>query len=61
MGTAAASNLQAFKGSEADFVRTVQNGRPGTGMTPWKGLISEDDIRAIARFIKQLATDPARP
>lgn len=61
MGTAAASNLQAFKGSEADFVRTVQNGRPGTGMTPWKGLISEDDIRAIARYIKQLATDPARP
>ena len=60
-GTAAASNLQAFKGSEADFVRTVQNGRPGTGMTPWKGLISEEDIRAIARYIKQLATDPARP
>jgi len=60
-GTAAASNLQAFKGSEADFLRTVQNGRPGTGMTPWKGLISEDDIRAIARYIKQLATDPARP
>jgi len=60
-GTAAASNLQAFKGSEADFVRTVQNGRAGTGMTPWKGLISEEDIRAIARYIKQLATDPARP
>jgi polar amino acid transport system substrate-binding protein len=60
-GTPAASNLQAFKGSEADFVRTVQNGRPGTGMTPWKGLISEEDIRAIARYIKQLATDPARP
>jgi ABC-type amino acid transport substrate-binding protein len=60
-GTAAASNLQVFKGSEADFVRTVQNGRPGTGMTPWKGLISEEDIRAIARYIKQLATDPARP
>lgn len=59
-GTAAASNLQAFKGSEADFVRTVQNGRPGTGMTPWKGLINEEDIRAIARYIKQLATDSAR-
>src|SRR5947209_3710137 len=56
-GTPAASNLQAFKGSEADFVRVVQTGRPGTGMTPWKGLISEQDIRAIARYIKQLATD----
>ena len=59
-GTPAASNLQAFKGSEADFVRVVQTGRPGTGMTPWKGLISEEDIRAIARYIKQLATDSAR-
>ena len=60
-GTAAAANLLAFKGSEADFVRIVQTGRPGTGMTPWKGLINEEDIRAIARYIKLLATDPGRP
>ena len=29
-------------------------------MTPWKGLISDDDIRAIVRYVKQLSTDPAR-
>jgi ABC-type amino acid transport substrate-binding protein len=54
-GTAAAANLQAFKGTEADFLRIVQNGRPGTGMTPWKGIISDDDIRNIGRYIKWLS------
>jgi polar amino acid transport system substrate-binding protein len=53
-GTAAAANLRAFKGTEADFLRIVQNGRPGTGITPWKGLISEEEIRNIARYVKQL-------
>jgi ABC-type amino acid transport substrate-binding protein len=59
-GTAAAANLHVFKGSEEDFLRVVRNGRPGTAMTPWKGLISDDDIRAIARYLKQLSTDAAR-
>lgn len=57
-GTPAAANLQAFKGSEDDFVKVVRNGRPGTAMTPWKGIVSDDDIRAIARYVKQLSTDP---
>jgi len=56
-GTPAAANLLAFKGSEDDFLRIVQNGRPGTGMTPWKGIIPDDDIRGIARYIKQLPKD----
>jgi ABC-type amino acid transport substrate-binding protein len=57
-GTPAAANLQAFKGSEDDFLKVVRNGRPGTAMTPWKGIVSDDDIRAIARYVKQLSTDP---
>lgn len=56
-GTPAAANLLAFKGSEDDFLRIVQTGRPGTGMTPWKGIIADDDIRGIARYIKQLPKD----
>jgi polar amino acid transport system substrate-binding protein len=59
-GTAAAANLHVFKGSEDDFLRVVRDGRPGTAMTPWKGLISDDDIRAIARYLKQLSTEAAR-
>jgi len=58
-GTVAAANLVAFKGAEDDFLRVVRNGRPGTGMTPWKGLIPDDDIRAMARYLKQLSTGTA--
>ena len=54
-GTAAAANLRAFKGTEDDFLRITRNGRAGTGMTPWKGLIDDEDIRNIARYIKQLS------
>jgi mono/diheme cytochrome c family protein len=54
-GSAAAANLRAFKGTEDDFLRIVRDGRAGTGMTPWKGLISDDEIRNIARYIKQLS------
>jgi cytochrome c oxidase cbb3-type subunit III len=54
-GTAAAANLRAFKGSEDDFLRIVRDGRAGTAMTPWKGLISDEEIRNMARYIKQLA------
>src|SRR5215470_6184572 len=46
-GTAAAANLRAFKGTEDDFLRVVRNGRSGTAMTPWKGLIDDDEIRNI--------------
>lgn len=59
-GTPVATNLLVFKGSEDDFLRVVQNGRPGTAMTPWKGIISDDDIRSIALYLKQLSTDTAR-
>jgi polar amino acid transport system substrate-binding protein len=54
-GTPFAANLRTFKGSEADFLRIVRNGRPGTAMTPWKGLISDEDIVDIGRYIKALA------
>lgn len=53
-GSAVAANLRAFKGSEDDFLRVVQKGRPGTAMTPWKGIISDNDTRDIARYIKSL-------
>jgi mono/diheme cytochrome c family protein len=60
-GTPAAANLRAFKGSEDDFIRIVRNGRAGTGMTPWKGLITDDEIRNIARYVKGLSGGTERP
>ena len=59
-GSPAAASLLGFKGTEDDFLRVVQKGRPGTAMTPWKGLISDDEIRNIARFVKQLSTTSGR-
>jgi polar amino acid transport system substrate-binding protein len=57
-GSAAAPSLQPFKGTEADFVRKVlTGGRPGTAMIPWKGLISEDEIRNIARYVEMIGTN----
>ena len=54
-GTPVAANLQTFKGTEDDFLLIVRNGRPGTAMTPWRGLIADDDIRNIARYVKGLS------
>lgn len=54
-GTPVAANLQTFKGTEDDFLRIVRNGRLGTAMTPWRGLIADDEIRNIARYVKGLA------
>ena len=54
-GTPVAANLQIFKGTEDDFLRLVRNGRPGTAMTPWRGIIADDDIRNIARYVKGLS------
>ena|SRR5438445_11060890 len=59
-GTTAAANLRAFKGTEDDFLRIVRKGRAGTGMTPWKGLISDEHIRDIARYIQQLSGESGR-
>jgi ABC-type amino acid transport substrate-binding protein len=50
-GSPAAPNLRLFKGTEEDFLKKVLTGRPGTAMIPWKGLISEDEIRNIARYV----------
>jgi polar amino acid transport system substrate-binding protein len=54
-GTPVVADLLAFRGTETDFVRVVLNGRMGTAMTPWRGLLSEDEIRAIRAYLQRLA------
>ena len=54
-GTAAAANLRAFKGTEDDFLRITRNGRAGTGMTPWKGLISDGAVAGHAAAVEPSA------
>jgi ABC-type amino acid transport substrate-binding protein len=53
-GSALAPDLTAFKGMDDDFVKVVLNGRPGTGMQPFKGLLSEEEIRQIRAYISTL-------
>jgi cytochrome c55X len=53
-GGALAPSLTAFKGTDDDFVKTILNGRSGTGMPPFKGLLSEEEIRQIRAYIGTL-------
>jgi polar amino acid transport system substrate-binding protein len=53
-GSVLAPNLTAFKGTDDDFVKAVLNGRPGTGMAPFKGLLSDEEIRQIRAYISKL-------
>ena len=38
--------------SDAELRDTIMNGRPGTAMPPWKGILTQQDIEAIVQFIK---------
>ena len=42
----------ALAGRSADALRLViRNGRPGTAMPPWQGLVSDADIEALVRIL----------
>jgi ABC-type amino acid transport substrate-binding protein len=47
-------NLKEFQGTVERFVKGSLDGRPDRGMPPWKGKLSEDEIRAILAFIQTL-------
>lgn len=34
------------------FLQTVLNGRPEKGMPPWKGILQEDELWTIFRFLR---------
>ena len=55
-GTRIAPSLQAFKGTDEQFVKTVLEGRQGTAMAPYRNVFSpqvawkiRDHVRARAR------------
>ncbi len=53
-GGGLAANLTTFKETDDAFVRAVLNGRPGTPMQPFKGLLTEEEVRQILAYIKGL-------
>jgi cytochrome c55X len=43
----------ALQGKSVEFlVATIQDGRPGTPMPPWKALLSDTDIVWLANYLK---------
>jgi len=41
--------------TDDDLVQIIANGMPGTTMPAWKGVLGDDEIRAVAAFIKSFA------
>ena len=48
------SSPASKKKSEADLRQTIENGRPGTAMVPWKGPLSETDITDVLGYLSTL-------
>jgi mono/diheme cytochrome c family protein len=42
--------------SDADILDTIKKGRPGTMMPAWNGKLSDQDMNAVARYIRSLGT-----
>jgi len=47
--------------SDAAIVDTVTNGRKGTIMPSWKGKLSDEEIAAVAAYVRSLGRKSERP
>ena len=55
--------LRSLVGSEMcirdrdeDIIRTIKQGIPGTAMPPWDGILNDEIINSIVKFIKTFST-----
>jgi ABC-type amino acid transport substrate-binding protein len=46
--------IRNYQGGQETFVRIVQNGRAGTPMTPFKGLLTMDETLSIFQYLTSL-------
>ncbi len=53
-GTRLAPSLQAFRGTDDEFVKAVLEGRPGTAMAPFKAMVPVDVARKIREYMRDL-------
>ena len=42
------------KKSDADLLKTIENGKPPTAMVAWKGLLPDQDIQHVLAYVKTL-------
>lgn len=54
-GTRIAPSLQAFRGTDEQFVKTVLDGRQGTSMAPYRGVFSPEVARKIRDHVRTLS------
>ena len=54
-GTRIAPSLQAFKGTDEQFIGTVLEGRQGTAMAPYRSVFSPEVARKIREYVRALA------
>lgn len=40
--------------SDAELLKTIQEGRPGTAMVPFKGQLTEQEIRDLLAYVRSL-------
>lgn len=38
----------------ASVIKTIENGIPGTGMAAYKGALTDDEIKAVAEYVRKL-------
>lgn len=43
--------------SDADVIETITNGRKGTIMPSWKGKLSDEEIAAVAAYVRSLGRE----
>ncbi len=54
-GTRIAPSLQAFKGTDEQFIGVVLDGRQGTAMAPYQSVLSPEVARKIREYVRALA------
>ena len=47
-----AKDLTGIKASEAEIQKSIADGKPGTKMLAYKGKISDEEIKALAAYVK---------
>jgi mono/diheme cytochrome c family protein len=55
-----APDLRRFQGDELAFLSIVKNGRPGTIMSGWQGVLSDAEIMNIRSYLKQIPVADSR-
>lgn len=41
--------------SDAELLKAIETGRPGTAMPGWKGMLSDQDIRNVLAYVRSLS------